>query len=357
MKRLTIALILIFGAAFTIGSMPALAQFSGPTPLTLINGWTNAPNAFTPFNTSIATVEEVAGIVQFRGGIENAQGSTNQFPFVLPAALSPTTDVFIPVTLLCLGFNETGRLHIEPNGTVIVERKGPLTPCFASLDGASFALTDTGFTQLAPIHGWSNAPFSTSNAAVQNINGIVHFKGAISTSPNNSNLEPFTLPVGFTPATDVFIPVDLCGANTGRLHITPGGTVDINVPSGAAASNPAQCFTSLDGAWFAATDTGFTQLAPINNWMNAPFSTSNAAAANAYGIVYFKGAVSSGTSSVVTTLPVAFRPITDVFIPVDLCGANDGWIQIAAGSGEVTINDPTASAPCFLSLDGVSFVQ
>ena len=49
-------------ASLTVGSTPALAQFTGPTPLSLINGWTNAP-----FGTSLATVEEVSGIVQLRG--------------------------------------------------------------------------------------------------------------------------------------------------------------------------------------------------------------------------------------------------------------------------------------------------
>jgi hypothetical protein len=30
-------------ASFTLGSTPAFAQFAGPVPLSLVNGWTNAP--------------------------------------------------------------------------------------------------------------------------------------------------------------------------------------------------------------------------------------------------------------------------------------------------------------------------
>jgi hypothetical protein len=45
------------------------------------------------------------------------------------------------------------------------------------------------------------------------------------------------------------VPVDLCGANNGRLHITPTGIVIIGEEGGTFAN--AQCFTSLDGAWFA----------------------------------------------------------------------------------------------------------
>src|ERR1700690_2542779 len=44
-------------ASFTLGSTPAFAQFGGPEPLSLVNGWINAP-----FGTSNATVEEVNGV-------------------------------------------------------------------------------------------------------------------------------------------------------------------------------------------------------------------------------------------------------------------------------------------------------
>src|SRR5262249_28761178 len=129
-----IKLILMFAAALTIGSTPALA---GPMPLTLINGWINANTyANEKFNTADAAVEEVDGIVQFQGAIVNPTNTTNRFPFVLPAALRPATDVYIPVNLLCLGFDgETGRLHITHNGTVDIEREeGTMTLCFTSLD-------------------------------------------------------------------------------------------------------------------------------------------------------------------------------------------------------------------------------
>lgn len=94
-----------------------------------------------------------------------------------------------------------------------------------------------------------NAPYATSNAAVRNISGIVHLKGAIWT--NGTNADPFVLPAGFRPANEIFIPVDLCGGNNGRLNIQPNGVVTVEQQSGVPFSN-AQCFTSLDGASFAA---------------------------------------------------------------------------------------------------------
>ncbi|HLW84626.1 MAG TPA: hypothetical protein VKR60_05375 [Candidatus Sulfotelmatobacter sp.] len=344
---------LLLGAALLMaglaaGSSPAIAQFTGPTPLTLINGWTNAP-----FSTSIATAEEVSGIVQFRGAI--ATTGTNAEPFTLPPALSPATEVYIPIDL-CNANN--GRLQIEPNGDVFVEAEGGTfsnAQCFTSLDGASFALSSSGFTALTLINGWTNAPFSTSNAEVAVINGAVHFKGAIATT--GTNTEPFVLPKGFRPLTEVYVPVDLCNATNGRLQIEPAGDVIVEAEGGAFSD--AQCFTSLDGAWFVPKPSGYKALTLINGWTNAPFSTSNAEAAGAYGIVYFKGAIAtSGTNAEPFVLPAAFRPVTAVYTPIDLCGATKGRLYIQP-SGVVTVQAETAfsDAQCFTSLDGASFVQ
>jgi hypothetical protein len=262
--------------------------------------------------------------------------------------------VYIPVDLC----NATkGRLHITPAGTVDVEAENGVfsnAQCFTSLDGASYAPNATGFTALPLINGWTNAPFSTSNAGVKLINGVVHFKGAIATA--GTSALPFLLPAAFRPVTDVYIPVDLCNATNGRLHIQHSGTVDVEVET--SFSN-AQCFTSLDGAWFVKTPTGFRALTLTNGWLNAPFTTSNAMAGNAYGLVYFKGAIGSGTTAQPFVLPVYFRPVTNVYVPIDLCNATKGRLDIQA-SGAVTIeaeNGAFVNAQCFTSLDGVSFVQ
>lgn len=348
------AFALLLGAAplvvsLTIANTSAYGQFVGPLPLTLVNGWTNAP-----FSTSNATVEEVAGIVQFRGAIASG---TSAVAFTLPTALRPATDVYLPVDL-CGATN--GRLHITASGTADVEAEGGTftnAQCFTSLDGVSFAPSTSGFTALSLINGWTNAPFSTSNAAVKSITGIVHFKGAIATA--GTNPQPFVLPAGFRPSTDVYIPVDLCNATNGRIHITPGGNVDVE-PEGGVFTN-AQCFTSLDSAWFVATpNSGFKALTPINGWTNAPFSTSNALAGNVYGLVYFKGAIATtGTNAQPFTLPAAFRPVTNVYVPIDLCNATKGRLLIQS-SGAVTVQaegGTFSNAQCFTSLDGASFVQ
>jgi hypothetical protein len=252
-----------------------------------------------------------------------------------------------------------GRLQIEPSGVVTVQAEGGAfsnAACFTSLDGASFAASASSFTSLTLQNGWFKSPFGTSAAAVRAISGIVHFKGAISTS--GTNPVPFTLPAGFRPSSVVFVPVTLCTATMGRLQIEPSGVVTVQA-EGAAFSNAA-CFTSLDGASFAASASSFTSLTLQNGWFKSPFGTSAPAVHTISGIVHFKGAMAtSGTNPVAFTLSTGFRPAHVVFVPVGLCNATMGRLQIEP-SGVVTVQaegGAFSNAACFTSLDGASFAR
>jgi hypothetical protein len=315
--------------------------------LALVNGWTGAP-----FSTSAPAASVTGGIVQLSGAM--ATSGTNPVAFTLPAADRPATSVYVPVDL-CNATN--GRLLIQPSGVVTVQQQDSgfgNAQCFTSLEGASFATSAASFTALTLQNGWTNAPFSTSSAAVRLVGGIVRFKGAVA---SGTSAVLFTLTAGFRPSTDVYVPVDLCNAKNGRLHITPSGAVDVQVPASESFAD-AQCFTSLDGASFARSASVFTALTPQNGWTNAPFSTSNAAAALVGGTVHLKGAVASGTSGVLFTLPSAFRPARAAYAKVDLCNATNGRLFIQP-SGVVTVQqqngDPFSNAQCFTSLDGATF--
>ena len=223
--------------------------------------------------------------------------------------------------------------------------------------GAAPRIVSPGFstwTALTLQNGWSNSPFGTSAAAARLVSGIVHFKGAIATT--GTNPVPFTLPAGIRPADNVFVAVDLCDATNGRLQIAPNGVVTVQA-EGSAFSNAA-CFTSLDGVSFARTATSFTALSLQNGWTTGPFGTSAAAVRTVSGIVHFEGAIATtGSNPVPFTLPAAFAPKNDVFVPVDLCDATNGRLQITP-SGAVTVEaegGAFSNAACFTSLDGVSF--
>ena len=347
MKRLRQAAVCALGAtafALPLGSPgTATAQTVTATPLTLVNGWTGAP-----FGTAAPSVMITSGIVHFKGAIA---GGSSADAFTLPAAFRPSKNVFIPVDL-CNATN--GRLDISPSGVASVEAEGGTfsnAQCFTSLDGAWFAKSASSFTALTLQNGWTNSPFGTSKAQVRNIGGIIHFKGAIA---NGSSAGLFTLPAAFRPSTNVFVPVDLCGATNGRLFIQPNGVVSVEAETNF--SN-AQCFTSLDGVSFAKSGQFFTKLTLINGWTNAPFGTSKAQVHGSSGVVHFKGALAtSGTNSAPFKLPKAFRPHKNVFVKVDLCNATNGRLFIKP-SGVVTVEAQTFSnAQCFTSLDGVTFV-
>jgi len=321
-------------------------RIAGAAELRLVNGWTNAP-----FATSVAEAFVDEGIVHLKGAV--ALGTVPEIAAPLPVALRPATRVYVAVTL-CNAV--PGRLIIEPTGQISVQSSGVFgdAQCFTALDGAHYARDAGAFTALTLINGWINAPFSTSNAAARLIDGIVYLKGAVSTG-TSSGL--FTLPIGMRPATDVYVPINLCAAAKGRLYIQPSGLVSVQSDT---TFGDAQCFTSLDGASFAPSSVGFTNLALQNGWTNAPFSTSDAAVSMVDGIVRFKGAVSSGSIAILFQLPAAMRPSSEVFVAIDLCGTGPGRLRIQP-SGEVLVEEPpdagfTAIAQCFTSLDGASFV-
>jgi hypothetical protein len=223
------------GVSFALSS-------SSFTALKLQPGWTEFDNLYRK-----AAVRVVHGIVHLEGEIKTA--GTNPAAFTLPAGSRPGKNVYVLINL-CTG--SIGRLEITPSGAVTVQAEGTgnwwMVKCGTSLDGASFALSPASYTALTLQNGWMNAPYGTANAAVRNISGIVHLKGAIWT--NGTNAGPFVLPAGFRPANQIWIPVDLCGGNNGRLDIEPDGVVTVQQQSGDPFSN-ATCFTSLDGASFA----------------------------------------------------------------------------------------------------------
>jgi hypothetical protein len=339
---------LLLAALAAGGSEASAATF---TSLSLQPGWTNAP-----FSTRNASVSVVAGIVHFAGAIATTQ--SDPLAFVLPIGFRPATNVYVPVDLCGA---TSGRLFIQPNGETRIEAEGGNwfnAQCFTSLEGASFAPSANGFTAVALQPGWTNAPFGTSSAAVMVettfglVGDIVHFKGAIA-SGGGPGL--FTLPAPFRPAATVYVPVDLCGATNGRLVIQPSGAVSVDAENGNFAN--AQCFTSLDGAWFA-RNAG--SLPPLNGWAGAPFGTGAPSIEDIRGIVYFKGAVATGSDPPPPpfVLPASFRPATDVYVPVDLCNATKGRLYIHNGTVTVQAEGgANGNAECFTSLDGASFAN
>ena len=327
------------GASFVIAGSPLV-------PLTLQNGWTNAP-----FSTNKAAITTYASVIYFQGAI--ATGGTNPVPFTLPTGWRPAVTTYIPIDL-CNATN--GRLIVDPSGAVTVGAETSFSDaqCFTSLDGAFFSLNATSYTPLTLQNGWAPAPFGTRAPAVRNVSGIITLQGAMATVGTTATA--FTLPVGFRPASDAYVNVDLCNSTKGRLVISTNGSVDVQAET---SFSDAQCFTSLEGASFALAPTAqFVPLTLVNGWKTSPYTTADPAVANISGVVTLRGAMSTtGTVTQAFTLPVGDRPAATVYLPIDLCNAKKGRLQISpTGDASVQAEGSFANAQCFTSLDGASFV-
>jgi hypothetical protein len=329
--------------------------------LALVNGWTSVVPGPWPFphnGPAVPAVTLVDGVVYLRGGMA---GGTTGLAFTLPSAYRPSTTVYLPLSLKGA---KKGRLMIETNGkaTVVAETDFAAAQAMTSLEGVSYAKTTTGYTALPLINGWTNAPFSTRNAAIKDFGGngrVVRFAGAIKTTGTNAS--PFVVPLSMRPSTDVYLPIDLCGGTKGRLRITPAGAVTVVAQGGAWAN--AQCFTSLEGAWYVKTPAspgsytcmGAGDLSP---WTVAPYSTRNLCFFDDGGIVRFLGALSGGTQPFIVTFGTLMRPGHDVFMEADLCNGEQGQIQVSPdASTSVTAEHGFAQASCFTSLEGVSYIR
>jgi hypothetical protein len=321
----------------------AIVQSAFSTPLALQNGWTNAP-----FGTrkAAAFFDPNSGITHFSGAIA---GGTNSVVFTLPNIFWPQTTIYIPVDL-CNASN--GRLIIQTNGVVSVQAEGAFSnaQCFTSLEGATFASTTAGFTALNLQDGWAPTP-ANSLVLFGSLGGAVRFKGALA---GGSDGTVFTLPVGFRPPTLTYVPVDLCNATNGRLIIEPNGVVAVQAELNFAN---AQCFSSVDGAWFLPNGSGVTPLTLQNGWTSTSFGTANAGVENIAGIVHFRGAIAGGTSAVAFTLPAGMAPTANVYVPVDMCAASKGRLVIQP-NGVVSVQaegNKFTNAQCLTSLEGASF--
>jgi hypothetical protein len=311
-------------------------------PLTTVNGWTP-----TQYKTDHPMVALVAGTVHLRGGLANGTASKL---FTLPPGFRPSATVYVPTNVFMGG---KGRLVIEANGDVTVGTEGAFSEAqsYTSLDGVSFQLSTGGHVAMTLQNGWTNTIYGTRAVAAAAFNGVVRFQGAMQT--NGSNTSPFVVPTGLRPATRVYVPVDLCNAQKGRLIIEPTGSVLVDWETSFSA---AACFTSLEGAFYPMNNSSFTTLTPLNGWVGGGYSTRAPAVRNDNGIVVFEGSIASGTAAQAFTLPERFRPATDVWVDADMCGAKKGRVLIKP-TGELSIYPKGAfsDATCFTSLESVQF--
>jgi hypothetical protein len=222
---------------------------------------------------------------------------------------------------------------------------------------AAPATPSISYTDLTLINGWGQYPDSAT-PAVANVSSVITFRGAIKTSSGNTNNVAFVLPSQFRPAKYVDVPVDMCDAASGELNIAPDGTVEV-ISSGAQSS--ATCFTSLDGASFALSTASYKGVTLQPGWKFFDNFYRGPRVRLAGGFVRFAGemiAKKTATSKLAIMLAPAYRPTTNVFIPINLCTGSIGTLDIRP-NGMVTAQPPGTGNfwmdKCGASLDGASF--
>jgi hypothetical protein len=290
--------------------------------------------------------------VQFKGAISTSTSNTNNVAFILPPAFRPSKHVSVPVDMC----NATaGELNISPTGATQVISGGATSnaTCFTSLDGVSFAQSPKSFTVLKLQPTWTQFGSLFRKAAGRLVGGVVHLEGEI--SPTSNKAIAFTLPAALRPSKNVNVLINVCTGGIGRLHITSKGVVSVRSDEGFWA---VKCGTSLDGATFALSPRSFAALKLKNGWINAPAGTAKAAVRTVSGVVRLRGAIrTSGSNAEPFVLPTEFRPVHDVYVPVELCNGGNGRLIIAPdGAVEVQAQSSFTQAQCLTSLDGVSFV-
>jgi hypothetical protein len=350
----------------------------GWTTLPLLSGWQAAGGPY-----QAPAVGMVNGIVVFRGALKAIdQNPSHPLPSInaltLPTAFrpgdingAPGATTFELKIVLSNGKGGTlsyefagpnaGKLKVSQDGYVNSDgaAMGPDARVLTILDGAS---VDFNVGTVLDSPGWAGDygfradAGGEPNAFVKMVDGFVRFQGFLQrTDPNDLNNYMFTIPdPAMRPGQIVLTYANIGGFAVARdwstLAIYPSGQVwiDGNMPSTWPAG------VSLEGVSFSRTLTG-NQLLPMSNgWTH--YSARQARVGKYGDVVRFQGAVKSGTTSIIGTLPLSMRPTKTVVAPTVVNGPATGTITINT-NGDMVISCPggVSNAAIFTSLDGVSF--
>ena len=120
---------------------------------------------------------------------------------------------------------------------------------FAAFGGGAFAATSLSRSALnwhtaATLNGWTLYQNGYANAGYAlDSDGVVHLRGAL--KDGGSGMVAFTLPKGYRPTHDLYMPIYSFHAAVGSLNVLPNGDV---IPFG----NYVGRYAGLDGVSFGA---------------------------------------------------------------------------------------------------------
>jgi hypothetical protein len=355
----------------------AREALSSWTNLTLKNGWRAAANSNVP------AVGIVNNIITFRGALDGTHATSDQM-----FCLTDTGTTFQPIDVGYIGIRAalangaSGGLVLSPAAPVpgnpgycmsvsedgASSQPGPNAKALTSLEGVSFDKTIQTSTYLTPLGAWTgNYPMRGSDfgstgsnnpnhqgAFVKLVNGFVRLEGNL-VSQGEESLALFNLPAnsGMIPGHTVYLPVSfspLSGGVAGQLVVQTSGEVDIEGAISVAASD-----VSLDGASFSmASATGSQLISLASGWV--PFSARAVRVRNDNGVIRLEGAIKSGPSTTLGTLPSGMRPAKTIFVVATAQQFSTPSVLSIDSSGIIKAVSPAlVVAQSGISFDGVSF--
>jgi hypothetical protein len=227
------------GISFVAGSAGKI-KF---TNATLENGWQYGGPDSAPPSYAI----DSRGVVHLRGGL--VAGSSDTPAFMLPAALTPSHTMWLPIYETNSNGNDEESLEINSDGEVIpIGTAEGSVGNYSSLDGVSFVAhgSDIKFRAAKLLNGFQDGGYrSASPGYAKDALGIVHLHGSL--SGQNSGHVAFYLPKALRPRHQLNFPIYTYDAEDGGLEITKSGAV---IPRGN--SEVVRGYASLDGISFVA---------------------------------------------------------------------------------------------------------
>jgi hypothetical protein len=285
--------------------------------LTLRNGWVSSQPVYDSGDPAVAIR---GGIVYLSGSMHQASGSSGIFA-TLPRGYRPAHLMYLHVYT----YNGAeGSLDIAPDGQMLAS-DGRATE-YTSLAGVSFPVGSVRMHTLRLLNGWASSQHllgtGDPQAGVQG--GIEYLAGSMHQASGTAT-HFATLPRTLRPARDMVLTDFTDAGRPGAVEVLTNGQM-------AAFGTTAPNFTSLSGISFPFTTAGFHHLSLLNGWMpnqNALGGPPVVGIRN--GVVYFAGGVEqpSGQGGQVATLPHAFWPAHNLWLPLFTSGGQVGGLEIA----------------------------
>jgi hypothetical protein len=181
---------------------------------------------------------------------------------------------------------------------------------------------------LALRNGWtsSQSQFNSGNPAAGVQGGGVYLAGSMHQPSSATGNHFATLPRGLRPSHVTVIPAYTDNGTAGAIAVETTGAMFVY------GHGPESAYTSLAGISFPVTSVRFHNLSLVSGWGPGPGVLGLKPAAGIQnGIVYLAGGVhhTSGTSDRFATLPRAFRPAHNLWLPVITAGGGIQGIEIA----------------------------